>query len=159
MLEWKQQRVIDADIETVWELFRDRNIQKIMPKVENHVLIEKQENEAGAKHEQTYREGKRLETYIVETLAYEDTENKKRKKIEFNLAKAFGIHLAFTLEQINGQQTLFIYEGTNKGTNFVGRAMMKLASKKSNMEVVRDFLDLVEQEALKSSESSHVNKP
>ncbi|WP_078382434.1 SRPBCC family protein [Sutcliffiella halmapala] len=149
MIQWKEERIIPVPIEKVWELFLDKNITKTMPKVEEHTLIEKLEGEVGAKHQQKYREGKRVETYIVETLAYENTEAKKRKQIRFVLGKAFEINLTFLLEKIDETHTKFTYEGQNKGVNFVGRAMLKLGSEKSNNKVVQEYLDLVEKEALK----------
>jgi hypothetical protein len=149
VIQWKEEIMIDRNIEKVWSLFSDRHIKKIMPKVEEHTLIEKKENEAGAKHRQTYREGKRLETYIVETLAYEDTGDKKHKKIHFVLGKAFDITLGFTLIKIDESQTRFIYAGENKGVNFVGRAMLKLGGDKNNLKVVEEFLQKVREEALK----------
>nr|WP_239587590.1 SRPBCC family protein [Bacillus pakistanensis] len=120
-----------------------------MPKVEEHILIEKKEGEVGAKHQQKYREGKRVETYIVETLAYKDSEVEKMKKISFVLGKAFEINLTFRFLKIDDTQTKFIYEGRNKGVNFVGRAMLKLGSEKSNQKVVQEFLQKVHQEAMK----------
>lgn len=149
MIQWKEEKVIDTNIEKVWSLFSDANIKRIMPKVEEHTLIEKQENEAGAKHQQTYREGKRLETYIVETRAYENREDKKYKSISFVVGKAFEVTLHFTLHKIGENQTKFIYEGQNIGINFVGRAMMKLANKKGNQDVVQEFMNRVQHEALK----------
>ena len=149
MIKWCEESVIKSNIEKVWSLFLDRNIHKIMDKVEDHVLIEKQENEVGAKHRQSYREGKRVETYIVETLAYEDLSDKKHKQISFVLGKAFEITFSFTLESIDDNHTKFIYEGQNKGVNFVGRAMMKLGSEKSNDKVVQEFMEKVNREALK----------
>lgn len=80
MIEWKEEIIIDTNIEKVWSLFLDESIKKIMPKVEEHTLIEKSEEDVGAKHRQSYREGKRVETYIVETLAYKDLEDKKTRK-------------------------------------------------------------------------------
>lgn len=149
MIKWKEETIIEANIEKVWSLFFDKNIKKIMPKVEEHTLIEKTEVEVGAKHEQKYREGKRVETYIVETLAFEDQPDKKHKQISFVLGKAFKISLIFTLLKINDNQTKFIYEGQNEGVNFVGRAMLKLGSEKSNNIVVQEFMQKVQQEALK----------
>lgn len=149
MIQWKDDITIDVNIEKVWSLFLDKNIKKIMPKVEGHKLIEKTEKEVGAKHEQTYREGKRLETYIVKTLEYEDLENKKHKKVSFVLGKAFEVTLSFTLLKVNESQTKFIYEGSNKGVNFVGRAMLKLGSGKGNNKVVKEFLQKVNEEAIK----------
>lgn len=148
MIQWKEEIIIEANIEKVWSLFSDENIKRIMPKVEDHHLIEKREDEVGAKHKQTYREGKRLETYIVETVAYEDFVDKKLKKISFVLGKAFEITLTFTLLKIDDTHTKFIYEGQNKGVNFVGRAMLKLGSEKSNLKVVSEFMERVNKEAL-----------
>ncbi|MBT2690159.1 SRPBCC family protein [Bacillus sp. ISL-47] len=149
MIEWKEEIMIETNIEKVWSLFLDEQIKKIMPKVEEHTLIEKTEQEAGAKHRQTYREGKRLETYIVETLDYENGEAKKHKQIQFVLGKAFEIRLAFTLLKIDDNHTKFIYEGQNKGVNFVGRAMLKLGGEKNNHKVVEEFMQRVREEALK----------
>ena len=130
MIQWKEEIIIESNIEKVWSLFFDKNIKKIMDKVEEHTLIEKKEEEVGAKDRQSYREGKRLETYIVETIKYEDLEDKKQKQISFVLGKAFEITLTFTLLKIDDTHTKFIYEGQNKGVNFVGRAMLKLGSRK-----------------------------
>lgn len=149
MIQWKEETTIKGNIETVWSLFLDKNIKKIMPKVEEHTLIEKTESEVGAKHQQKYREGKRVETYIVETLAYEDLPDKKLKTIQFVLGKAFEITFSFTLLRIDETHTKFIYQGQNKGVNFVGRAMLKLGSEKSNNIVVKEFMQKVEEEALK----------
>jgi hypothetical protein len=149
MIQWKEETVIEVNIEKVWSLFFDENIKKIMPKVEEHTIIEKTELEVGAKHQQKYREGKRVETYIVETLAFEDSPDKKHKQISFVLGKAFKVSLGFTLLKIDEQHTNFIYEGKNEGVNFVGRAMLKLGSEKSNNMVVKEFMERVEQEALK----------
>lgn len=149
MIQWKEETIIEANIEQVWELFLDKKIKKIMPKVEEHKIIEKTEGEVGAKHQQKYREGKRVETYIVDTLAYENKPEKKLKKVSFVLGKAFEICFTFTLEKLDDQSTKFVYEGQNKGVNFVGRAMLKLGSEKSNNQVVQEFMEKVKLEAMK----------
>lgn len=153
MIEWKQKRVIDANIEKVWELFKDDNIQRIMPKLEKHQLVEKRQDEVGAKHQQTYRQGSRLETYIVETVAYQDTPDEKVKQLHFVLANLFEIDLQFRLQKISEQQTRFVYEGSNRGTNLVGRTMLKMGGTKSNMETVNEFMDLVDKEAMKKEKN------
>ncbi|WP_099352922.1 SRPBCC family protein [Fredinandcohnia onubensis] len=150
MIEWKEEAIIETNIEKVWNLFSDEHIKKIMPKVEEHTLIEKTEGEVGAKHQQKYREGKRVETYIVETTQYENTDNKKIKQTSFVLGKAFEITTTFTLLKIDESHTKIIYEGQNKGVNFVGRAMLKLSSKNANNDVVKEFMDRVRIEALKT---------
>ena len=147
MIEWEEERVIQQNIEKVWSLFADANIKKIMPQVEKHELIEKSETEVGARHMQTFKEGKRTESYVVETLAYEDLPAKKHKQIYFVIAKAFEVDLCFTLIKLDDNKTNFIYSGCNQGKNFIGKAMMKMASNKSNLKTVNDFLDRVERKA------------
>lgn len=149
MLEWEESRIIHQEIDRVWSLFADRNIQKIMPQVQKHELIEKTEQEAGAKHMQSFKEGRRTETYVVETLAYEDQPDKKYKQIYFVSGKAYEIDLCFTLHKIDENRTQFIYAGCSQGRNVVGKVMMKLASHRSNLKTVNDFLDRVEKEAMK----------
>uniref|UniRef100_UPI00403FBC96 hypothetical protein n=1 Tax=Oceanobacillus sp. FSL K6-2867 TaxID=2954748 RepID=UPI00403FBC96 len=47
MIQWKEEIVIDTNIENVWSLFLDKNIKQIMPKVEGHTLIEKRKEKLG----------------------------------------------------------------------------------------------------------------
>lgn len=154
MIEWNEKRIIHANIETVWELFREENMPTIMPKVIENKPVHIEEGVIGSKHQQKYQEGKRVETYIVETRGFEDTTEKKYKRISFVLAKAFEIDLSFTLEKIDDSNTRFIYSGQNKGTNFVGRALMKLGGKKNNNKVVHEFMDRVEEVSLKQEEEA-----
>ncbi|MFZ0368139.1 MAG: SRPBCC family protein [Halobacillus sp.] len=150
MMEWKEERIIEANIETVWNLFQEENMPVIMPKVIENEPVHIEEGGVGSKYRQKYQEGKRVESYIVETVGYEDTDEKKYKQLSFTLAKAFEITFSFTLLKVEESRTRFIYEGKNQGVNFVGRVLMKLGSKKNNQKVVNDFMDRVEEEALKA---------
>ncbi|WQI97471.1 SRPBCC family protein, partial [Rossellomorea vietnamensis] len=69
----------------------------------------------------------------------------------FTLAKAFEIEAAFTLHKIDENQTKFIYQGENKGLNFLGKVLLKLGGEKNNNKVVTDFMNLVESEAMKEA--------
>ncbi|MGM0843446.1 MAG: SRPBCC family protein [Bacillota bacterium] len=149
MIQWREETMIAVNIEKVWSLFQEENMHKIMPKVIENTPVHLTEEVTGSKYQQTYQEGKRIETYMVETLGYENTESRKYKRIEFVIAKAFEVNLSFTLEKVAETQTRFIYEGHNKGRNFVGRAMLKLGGEKNNLKVVQDFMNLVEKEATK----------
>ncbi|SFB09699.1 MULTISPECIES: SRPBCC family protein [unclassified Bacillus (in: firmicutes)] len=149
MITWKKETMIPVNIEKVWELFSLENIQRIMPNVIENKVLERKEGIVGSTYQQKYREGKRVETYIVEDLEYENTETKKHNKIGFTLAKAFEIEAAFTLHKLDEQHTKFIYHGQNKGINFLGKALLKIGGTKNNEKVVQDFMDLVEKEALK----------
>ena len=148
-MKWEKERIIDAPIDSIWALFEEENAQRIMPKVVENRWIDKKPGITGSTYEQTYQEGKRQETYVVEIADYEDSNVRKYKRIQFQLARAFEMNLAFTLEKITEQQTKFIYAGSNEGINFVGRAMLKLSSGKNGDQVIIDFLDRVEKEALK----------
>jgi hypothetical protein len=46
------------------------------------------------------------------------------------------MNLAFTIEQVTEQQTKFIYAGSNRVINFVGRAMLKLGSRVNGDHVI-----------------------
>jgi hypothetical protein len=151
MIKWYEEKVIPVNIETIWTLFELENIQRIMPNVIENKVLERKEGVVGSKYQQKYKEGKRVETYIVEDLEYENTPAKKHKRIGFTLAKAFEIQTAFTLIKLNENETKFIYQGQNQGLNFLGKVLLKLGGEKNNNKVVIDFMELVEKEALKES--------
>ncbi|EUJ23633.1 hypothetical protein PGRAN_08243 [Listeria grandensis FSL F6-0971] len=151
MQTWNEEMVIEANIEVIWNLFQLENMPRIMPQIIENEVIEKKEGVVGSKYRQKYQEGKRVETYIVEDLAHEDTPNRKHNTSGFVLAKAFKIETSFTLEKIDENSTRFFYSGSNQGVNFLGKALMKLGSSKNNDKVVVDFMKRVETEALKDS--------
>ena len=148
-MKWSEERIIHAPIDVVWPLFDEEQAQRIMPKVVENRWIVQMPGVTGSTYEQTYQEGKRKESYPVEIVEFEDTENRKHKHIQFELAHAFQMNLSFTVEKMDAEQTKFIYAGENKGINFIGRAMLKLGNKKGGDRVVQEFLDRVEQEAMK----------
>ncbi|MBC1798518.1 SRPBCC family protein [Listeria booriae] len=151
MMTWNEEMVIGANIEVIWNLFQLENIQRIMPQIIENEVIEMKEGIVGSRYRQKYQEGKRVETYIVEDLAHEDTPERKHNTSGFVLAKAFKIETSFTLEKIDEKSTRFIYSGSNQGINFLGKILMKLSSSKNNDKVVADFMKRVEAEALKDS--------
>lgn len=151
MIKWEEERVIPANIEVIWNLFEIENLSRIMPGVVETKVLEKKEGVVGSTYQQKYREGKRVETYIVEDLEHEDTPEKKHNKTGFTLAKAFEIEASFTLIKLNENETKFIYTGQNKGVNFLGKTLLKLGGKRNNQKVVTDFMDRVEKESIKES--------
>lgn len=151
MLTWNKEIIIPASIDAIWGLFQLDQIQRIMPNIVEHKPLELKEGVVGSTYEQTYREGKRTEKYIVTDIEYENTDQKKHNRIEFTLAKMFKIQAGFTLIKLDEKSTKFIYTGQNEGVNFLAKILMKLAPKKSNEKVVNDFIELVRTEALKDS--------
>lgn len=150
MVKWKEEMTINANIEKVWRLFQDENIKRLMPKVEEHILLENNNNELGAKHAQSYHEGGQLQTYIVETVGYEDMPDKKLKQTQFEMGQSFDVFYSFTLRKENENQTTFVYEGLNKGKGLLGKVMLLSGSKKTRQQTVMTFMDRVKEEALKS---------
>ncbi|AIY05467.1 hypothetical protein Plano_1502 [Planococcus sp. PAMC 21323] len=150
MVKWKEEMTINANIEKVWRLFQDENIKRLMPKVEEHILLENNNNELGAKHAQSYHEGGQLQTYIVETVGYEDMSDKKLKQTQFEMGQSFDVFYSFTLRKENENQTTFVYEGLNKGKGLLGKVMLLSGSKKTRQQTVMTFMDRVKEEALKS---------
>ena len=149
MVKWKEEMVIDADIEKVWSLFRDDNIKKLMPRVEEHILLENDNDQLGAKHAQSYHEGTQFQTYIIETVGYEDGPDKKLKQTQFEMGQSFDVFYSFTLLKDGEHRTKFIYEGTNKGQGMMGKAMLLAGSKKKRRQTVTTFMERVREEALK----------
>ena len=149
MVKWKEEMMIKQPIEKVWQLFLDENSKILYPKLEDHVLVENENNETGAKHAQSYMEGKQLQTYIVETKLFEDTPNKKVRHTRFEMNGLFEVNYVFTLDKKGENLTLFTYEGTQKGLTVTGKAMLMAGSKKRRNETVIDFMQRVETKAEK----------
>jgi hypothetical protein len=147
VIQWKEEIGIDAGIEAVWTLFRIENMHRIMPNIAANEWKDRKEGVVGSTFLQTYREGKRTETYEVSILDYKDEPEEKRMRLAFVLAKAFEVDFTFTLQRVEERRTRLIYEGSNRGVNFVGRAMMKLGGESNNRKVVTDFLQKAEREA------------
>lgn len=144
MVKWKEETIIKQPIEQVWRLFSDDNAKILYPKLEDHVLVENENDETGAKHAQSYMDGNQLQTYIVETILYEDKPTRKTRHTRFSMNGLFQIDYIFTLDKKADGQTLFTYEGVQKGVTITGKAIMMAGSKKRRQETVRDFVQRVE---------------
>ncbi|MCD5323337.1 MULTISPECIES: SRPBCC family protein [Pontibacillus] len=153
MIKWHEERVLPFNIEVIWRLFEIESLPRIMPNVIETKVLDKKDGVVGTTYEQKYKEGKRIETYIVEDLEYENTPQKKHNKIGFTLAKAFDIQASFTLIKQSENETRFIYKGQNVGLNFLGKTLLKLGGQKNNQKVVDDFMDRVEKEAMVEDQS------
>lgn len=147
MVKWKEEMLIEAPIEQVWSLFQDEQIQRIMPKIESHELLEGKNDATGAKHAQVYTEGKQQQRYIVETLSYVDEPGRKYRETAFVMGQMFKVRYAFTLEKETAQRTRFVYEGQNKGMNVTGKMMLLAGSKKAARNTVLNFMNRVKDQA------------
>lgn len=147
MIQWNEQRLINAPIEKVWSLFSDEQLQTIMPQLEKHQLLEGPPNQVGSKYAQQNRLGNRLVSYVMEITAYEDLPEYKRKDIRFVAAGLFRISLSFSLSRKNDRQTLFVYSGSNTGVNLAGRTLLKLDPSNRSQQEVQELMERVAEAA------------
>lgn len=151
MVIWREEMLLPVNIEKVWSLFDLENIQRIMPQVVEMKVLERKSGIVGSTYEQSYKEGNKVMKYIVTDLEHEDTPTRKHSRSGFQLAKMFDIEADYVLEKISENETRFIYSGSNKGLNFIGKAMLRIMPKKQNQKVVNEFMERVKHEALKEN--------
>lgn len=147
MVEWKEQQIINASIEQVWALFSDDRLQTIMPQLEKHQLIEGHPNQVGSKYAQQNRIKGRVVSYVMEVTAYENSPDYKQKDLYFVPAGLFHITLSFVLRKLSSDQTLFVYSGTNRGANMIGRTLLKLDAQNSSKQEVEELMERVKEAA------------
>ncbi|MCM0626663.1 SRPBCC family protein [Lysinibacillus sp. OL1_EC] len=141
MKTWTKTININAPIENVWTLLDGSlaDMQKIMPQVIENKPVEVTEEGVGSIYRQKYKEGKRIETYDVETLEYSNTPDKKILKVGFVLANLFEITAYYELNKINETETSFTYSVTNNALKWFVKLFLLFASDK----VVVQFLERV----------------
>lgn len=141
MKTWTKTININAPIENVWKLLDGSlaDMQKIMPQVLENKPVKVTEEGVGSIYRQKYKEGKRIETYDVETLEYSNTPDKKIMKAGFVLANLFEITAYYELNKINETETSFTYSVTNNALKWFVKLFLLFASDK----VVVQFLERV----------------
>lgn len=141
MKTWTKTTNINAPIENVWKLLDGSlaDMQKIMPQVIENKPVKVTEEGVGSIYRQKYKEGKRIETYDVETLEYSNTPDKKILKVGFVLANLFEITAYYELNKINETETSFTYSVTNNALKWFVKLFLLFASDK----VVVQFLERV----------------
>ncbi|WNN78357.1 SRPBCC family protein [Lysinibacillus capsici] len=141
MKTWTKTININAPIENVWKLLDGSlaDMQKIMPQVIENKPVKVTEEGVGSIYRQKYKEGKRIETYDVETLEYSNTPDKKILKVGFVLANLFEITAYYELNKINETETSFTYSVTNNALKWFVKLFLLFASDK----VVIQFLERV----------------
>ena len=124
--------VIHAPIDHIWALFDGslEKMQSIMPQVVENTPLKITEEVVGSVYRQQYKEGKRVQEYEVETLAYLDKPNQKEMKVGFVLANMFDITAHYELVKIDEECTNFRYTATNKALKwFIKPFLLLLAIK------------------------------
>ncbi|MFS0577080.1 SRPBCC family protein [Sporosarcina sp. 179-K 3D1 HS] len=147
MKTWTKNIEIQAPIEHVWSFFDGSldKMQQIMPQVVEQKPIHITENKVGSVYRQTYKEGKRIEEYNVETLEYVDEPTYKKLKVGFTLANLFEIKALYEMTKIHDHQTSFTYTVTNRPLKWFVKIFLWFATDK----VVVEFLERVKKEAEK----------
>ncbi|GEM_PF-5103822 len=146
-MEWKEKTLVPTHIEVVWNIFQDQHVTKLMPKVTEHKLIEGKSDTIGARYRQTSQDGRKTETYIVETTQYLDSPSRKEKELHFFLDNAFEVKLRFVLIKINENETELIYEGCKKPVNFKGKLKQKLSTTRTRRQGIQKLVQNIVREA------------
>ena len=147
MVTWHEEKSLDVPIEEAWHIFDHDRLQRLIPGVVQHEVIERKPGVVGSTYRQTYMQGNRLETYIVTDLAYTNEPDFKQNTIGFTLAKIFKLEMTFTLKRLDETSCQLIYTGKNEGANFVGRSLLSLGGERETEKIVQGLLRRVEQEA------------
>lgn len=148
MKKWSREIEIDAPIDKVWALFDGslKDMQKIMPQVIANDPIEQTEEGAGSVHLQKFQEGKQVMEYMVETLKYVNTPDKKEKKIGFTLSDIFEVTRGYELLKLDDHRTLFKYTSTNRALKLYVRLFSMFASNKVSLGFVQRVKEVAEAE-------------
>lgn len=145
MKTWTKSATINAPIDIVWSYFNGSTeaMQKIMPQVVSNEPVKVTDEGVGTIYKQTYQEGKRVQTYEVETLEFLDSTEEKKLKVGFQIANMFDITAKYELAEIDENTTHFTYTTTNNPLKWYVKPFLLLASDK----VVVHFIERVKQVA------------
>lgn len=145
MKVWELTKVIEAPIETIWKVIdgSEENLKKLDPKIVNQDTILETEERIGSKYLQTYREGKREETYEVVVTDYFETDDEKMFAIAFTIANMFEVGVYYKLKKISEQETEVYYKTTNNPLKFFAKLMMFIMP--GGNKVLIDHLAKIEQ--------------
>ncbi|WP_028392467.1 SRPBCC family protein [Bacillus cihuensis] len=153
MKKWTKDIEINAPIEQVWKFLDGslENMQEIMPQVVEHKPIKITEEVVGSIYRQSYREGKRVEEYDVETLEYSNEANKKKLKVGFTLANMFEITAFYELNKINDHKTLLKYTVTNRPLKWFVKLFLLFATEKVVVEFLGRVKNVAESQTYKGT--------
>ncbi|QPC48124.1 SRPBCC family protein [Mangrovibacillus cuniculi] len=145
MKSWTKSITINAPIDIVWNLFNGstEQMQKIMPQVVANEPVKVTDEGVGTVYRQTYQEGKRTQTYDVETIEFTDKAEEKKLKVGFQIAGMFDITAKYELAEIDENTTHFTYTATNNPLKWYVKPFLLFASDK----VVVNFVDRVKKVA------------
>lgn len=142
MKVWQADTVITAPIEAVWDVIdgSEDHLKALDPHIVSHIIINETPERIGSKYQQTYREGTKDMTYIVEVIDYDESPTKKRFTIGFNLGGMFDITAGYQLIALDPNTTHLTYRTTNQPLKFFAKIMMKLMK---NDSVVKQHLQRI----------------
>lgn len=144
-MKFETNTIINAPIETVWDILNSRADLKLLDeKIISSTLIS--DTGKTKTYEETYAEGNKQETYIITVTTLRD-DDIKHQKFDFVIANSIKVTGEFKLTS-NNNTTTFTYSGTNSGVNILGKIMIFtmgiFQSKKLNEEFVIKVKQLAE---------------
>lgn len=100
----------------------------------------------GTVYLQKYREGKRIMTYNVETLAYANTPNEKMMKVGFTLGNMLELTAQYELVKLGEITTPLHYTMTNHPLKWFLKLLIRFSSDKVVIEFVEHVKKVAESE-------------
>lgn len=152
MKVWEMTKVIAAPIESVWNVIdgSEENLKKLDPKIVSQETILETDERIGSRYRQTYREGKREETYEVVVTDYFETDDEKMFAIAFTIAKMFEVGVYYKLKKVSDSETEVHYKTTNNPLKFFAKLMMFIMP--GDNKILVDHLAKIEQLAKEMEE-------
>lgn len=116
MKRWSEQIEIDAPIEHIWKLINGslEDMQKITPNLVEHEPVTVTDNGVGSVYKQTFHVGKRLRTFEVKMLQFEDQADYKKQQFSYIHGGLFEITSTYELKKISDDKTTFHYQTQTK---------------------------------------------
>lgn len=132
MKTWEHETTINAPIEEVWQLFDGpvEKIKKVMPNIISIEQIKETESQIGNVYRQRFKNGKRIQTYDVETLEYQNGPDYKKLKTKFTIPRMMTITTLYSLQKIEEGKVKFYYESTNEPLRLRMRILQLFVGKK-----------------------------
>lgn len=148
MKKWSEEIEINAPIEQVWQLIDGpiEEMQKIMPNLIENEPITITDEMIGSVHRQSFKVGKRFQTFDIKTLQYKNNPEEKHITLSFIHGGLFEIITSYDVKEINEAKTHFRYTTATKPLKWYLRFFMLLGSGKVAKQFVKHVKRVAERE-------------
>ncbi len=126
MKTWTSTIEVNAGIGDVWHILdgSEEHLRKLDPNIIKNEVIEETPERVGSRYLQEYKEGKRVMSYEVKVLDYNETDQTKLFKIGFNLDGMFEVTARYDITALDENHTRVKYTVTNDPLKLIPKIMM-----------------------------------